>query len=167
MRSRAVQISFDDVKVVEKLLTNQQKAYMKDMVDYLSTQCAAWGNEVTMELYGYRQFLETNYFPYVSSDVFLAKDPARADNTILKSASFTKSLQKNASNPLMLSSFTDIALQHIESMCNYNAITVPLDTLNKVFNYQIKDSDGKSLNSVKSEISNNSAIRQLSICRIS
>lgn len=54
----------------------------------------------------------------------------------------------------MLSSFTDIALQHIESMCNYNAITVPLDTLNKVFNYQIKDSDGKSLNSVKSEISN-------------
>lgn len=154
LRSRAVQISFDDVKVVEKLLTNQQKAYMKDMVDYLSTQCAAWGNEVTMELYGYRQFLETNYFPYVSSDVFLAKDPARADNTILKSASFTKSLQKNASNPLMLSSFTDIALQHIESMCNYNAITVPLDTLNKVFNYQIKDSDGKSLNSVKSEISN-------------
>jgi|GEM_PF-4536960 len=154
LRSRAVQISFDDVKVVEKLLTNQQKAYMKDMVDYLSTQCAAWGNEVTMELYGYRQFLETNYFPYVSSDVFLAKDPARADNTILKSASFTKSLQKNASNPLMLSSFTDIALQHIESMCNYNAITVPLDTLNKVFNYQIKDSNGKSLNSVKSEISN-------------
>lgn len=154
LRARAVQISFDDVKVVEKLLTNRQKAYMKDMVDYLSTQCAAWGNEVTMELYGYRQFLETNYFPYVSSDVFLAKDPARVDSTILKSASFTKSLQKNASNPLMLSSFTDIALQHIESMCNYNAITVPLDTLNKVFNYQIKDSDGKSLNSVKSEISN-------------
>nr|DAY78367.1 MAG TPA: PolyVal Metallopeptidase superfamily domain [Caudoviricetes sp.] len=154
LRSRAVQISFDDVKVVEKLLTNQQKAYMKDMVDYLSTQCAAWGNEVTMKLYGYRQFLETNYFPYVSSDVFLAKDPARADNTILKSASFTKSLQKNASNPLMLSSITDVALQHIESMCNYNAVTVPLDTLNKMFNYQIKDSDGKSLNSVKSEISN-------------
>lgn len=154
LRSRAVQISFDDVKVVEKLLTNQQKAYMKDMVDYLSTQCAAWGNEVTMKLYGYRQFLETNYFPYVSSDVFLAKGPARADNTILKSASFTKSLQKNASNPLMLSSITDVALQHIESMCNYNAVTVPLDTLNKMFNYQIKDSDGKSLNSVKSEISN-------------
>lgn len=154
LRSRAVQISFDDVKVVEKLLTNQQKAYMKDMVDYLSTQCAAWGNEVTMELYGYRQFLETNYFPYVSSDVFLAKDPARADNTILKSASFTKSLQKNASNPLMLSSFTDVALQHIESMCNYNAITVPLDTLNKMFNYQVKGADGQAITSVKSEITN-------------
>ena len=154
LRARAVQITFEDVKVVESLLTEQQKDYMKDMVDYLSTQCAAWGNEVTMKLYGYRQFLETNYFPYVSSDVFLAKDPARADSTILKSASFTKSLQKNASNPLILSSFTDVALQHIESMCNYNAVTVPLDTLNKMFNYQIKDSDGKSLNSVKSEISN-------------
>lgn len=154
LRSRAVQISFDDVKVVEKLLTNQQKGYMKDMVDYLSTQCAAWGNEVTMKLYGYRQFLETNYFPYVSSDVFLAKDPARADNTILKSASFTKSLQKNASNPLMLSSFTDVALQHIESMCNYNAVTVPLDTLNKMFNYQVKGADGQAITSVKSEITN-------------
>lgn len=154
LRSRAVQITFEDVKVVESLLTEQQKGYMKDMVDYLSTQCAAWGNEVTMKLYGYRQFLETNYFPYVSSDVFLAKDPARADNTILKSASFTKSLQKNASNPLMLSSFTDVALQHIESMCNYNAVTVPLDTLNKMFNYQVKGADGQAITSVKSEITN-------------
>lgn len=152
LRSLAVQITFNDVKVVESLLTVQQKNYMRDIVDYLSTQCAAWGNEVTMELYGYRQFIETNYFPYVSSDVFLAKDPARADNTILKSASFTKSLQKNASNPLMLSSFTDVALQHIESMCNYNAITVPLDTLNKVFNYQAKDADGKMISTVKAEI---------------
>ena len=154
LRARAVQITFEDVKVVESLLTEQQKGYMKDTVDYLSTQCAAWGNEVTMKLYGYRQFLETNYFPYVSSDVFLAKDPARADNTILKSAGFTKSLQKNASNPLMLSSFTDVALQHIESMCNYNAITVPLDTLNKMFNYQVKGADGQAITSVKSEITN-------------
>lgn len=154
LRARAVQITFEDVKVVESLLTEQQKGYMKDMVDYLSTQCAAWGNEVTMKLYGYRQFLETNYFPYISSDVFLAKDPARADNTILKSASFTKSLQKNASNPLMLSSFTDVALQHIESMCNYNAVTVPLDTLNKMFNYQVKGADGQAITSVKSEITN-------------
>lgn len=154
LRARAVQITFEDVKVVESLLTEQQKGYMKDMVDYLSTQCAAWGNEVTMKLYGYRQFLETNYFPYVSSDVFLAKDPARADNTILKSASFTKSLQKNASNPLMLSSFTDVALQHIESMCNYNAVTVPLDTLNKMYNYQVKGADGQAITSVKSEITN-------------
>lgn len=152
LRSLAVQITFNDVKVVESLLTVQQKNYMRDIVDYLSTQCAAWGNEVTMELYGYRQFIETNYFPYISSDVFLAKDPARANNTILKSASFTKSLQKNASNPLMLSSFTDVALQHIESMCNYNAITVPLDTLNKVFNYQAKDADGKMISTVKAEI---------------
>ena len=152
LRSLAVQITFNDVKVVESLLTVQQKNYMRDIVDYLSTQCAVWGNEVTMELYGYRQFIETNYFPYISSDVFLAKDPARANNTILKSASFTKSLQKNASNPLMLSSFTDVALQHIESMCNYNAITVPLDTLNKVFNYQAKDADGKMISAVKAEI---------------
>lgn len=152
LRARAVQITFEDVKVVESLLTVQQKNYMRDIVDYLSTQCAVWGNEVTMELYGYRQFIETNYFPYISSDVFLAKDPARANNTILKSASFTKSLQKNASNPLMLSSFTDVALQHIESMCNYNAITVPLDTLNKVFNYQAKDADGKMISAVKAEI---------------
>lgn len=152
LRSLAVQITFNDVKVVESLLTVQQKNYMRDIVDYLSTQCAVWGNEVTMELYGYRQFIETNYFPYISSDVFLAKDPARANSTILKSASFTKSLQKNASNPLMLSSFTDVALQHIESMCNYNAITVPLDTLNKVFNYQAKDADGKMISTVKAEI---------------
>lgn len=152
LSSRAVQITFNDVKVVEALLTEQQKGYMKEMVDYLSTQCAAWGNEVTMELYGYRQFLETNYFPYRSSETFLAKDPARADSTILKSASFTKSLQENASNPLMLTSFTDIALQHIEGMCNYNAMAVPLDTLNKLFNYQTESEEGKPPRGVKAEI---------------
>lgn len=154
LSNRAVQITFEDVDVISKMLTDAQKGYIKDFVDFLSTQCAVWGNEVTMEQYGYRQFNESNYFPYVSSELFLTKDPAKAESTILRRASFTHSLQKNANNPLVLTSFTDIALQHMESMCNFNAMTVPLETLNKIFNYKIESGEGTAPRSVKAEMKN-------------
>lgn len=154
LSNRAVQITFEDVDVISKMLTDAQKGYIKDFVDFLSTQCAAWGNEVTMERYGYRQFNESNYFPYVSSELFLTKDPAKAESTILRRASFTHSLQKNANNPLVLTSFTDIALQHMESMCNFNAMTVPLETLNKIFNYKTESGEGTAPRSVKAEMKN-------------
>ncbi len=154
LSNRAIQITFEDVDVVSKMLTDAQKGYIKDFVDFLSTQCAVWGNEVTMEQYGYRQFNESNYFPYVSSELFLTKDPAKAESTILRRASFTHSLQKNANNPLVLTSFTDIALQHMESMCNFNAMTVPLETLNKIFNYKTESGEGTAPRSVKAEMKN-------------
>lgn len=154
LSNRAIQITFEDVDVISKMLTEAQKGYIKDFVDFLSTQCAVWGNEVTMEQYGYRQFNESNYFPYVSSELFLTKDPAKAESTILRRASFTHSLQKNANNPLVLTSFTDIALQHMESMCNFNAMTVPLETLNKIFNYKTESGEGTAPRSVKAEMKN-------------
>lgn len=154
LSNRAIQITFEDVDVVSKMLTDAQKGYIKDFVDFLSTQCAVWGNEVTMEQYGYRQFNESNYFPYISSELFLTKDPAKAESTILRRASFTHSLQKNANNPLVLTSFTDIALQHMESMCNFNAMTVPLETLNKIFNYKTESDEGTAPRSVKAEMKN-------------
>lgn len=154
LSNRAIQITFEDVDVVSKMLSDAQKGYIKDFVDFLSTQCAVWGNEVTMEQYGYRQFNESNYFPYVSSELFLTKDPAKAESTILRRASFTHSLQKNANNPLVLTSFTDIALQHMESMCNFNAMTVPLETLNKIFNYKTESGEGTAPRSVKAEMKN-------------
>ena len=155
VNGKAIQISFNDVEVVSRMLSSNQKGYIKDVVDFLSTQCAVWGNEVTMEQYGYRQFNESNYFPYVSSKLFLETDPARNDNTIIRRASFTHALQKNANNPLLLTSFTDVAAQHIESMCNFNAMTMPLETLNKVLNYQTEAIKGvKTGQSVKQAIEN-------------
>ena len=154
LSNRAIQITFEDADIISKMLTDAQKGYIKEIVDFLSTQCAVWGNEVTMEQYGYRQFNESNYFPYVSSELFLAKDPAKAESTILRRASFTHSLQKNANNPLVLTSFTEIALQHIESMCNFNAMTVPLETLNKIFNYKTEADENIAARSVKAELKN-------------
>lgn len=154
LSNRAIQITFEDADIISKMLTDAQKGYIKEIVDFLSTQCAAWGNEVTMEQYGYRQFNESNYFPYISSELFLAKDPAKAESTILRRASFTHSLQKNANNPLVLTSFTEIALQHIESMCNFNAMTVPLETLNKIFNYKTEADENIAARSVKAELKN-------------
>lgn len=154
LSNQAIQITFGDVEVISKMLTDAQKGYIKDFVDFLSTQCAVWGNEVTMEQYGYRQFNESNYFPYVSSELFLTKDPAKAESTILRRPGFTHSLQKNANNPLVLTSFTDIALQHIESMCNFNAMTMPLETLNKIFNYKTELDENTVPRSVKAEMKN-------------
>ena len=56
-------LSKQDLQYLTNLLTEEQKAYVRDMVNYLSTEMAEKGNEVTRQLYDVELFKEQNYFP--------------------------------------------------------------------------------------------------------
>ena len=119
-------------------LTEQQRQYAEAMQDYLS-QMGEKGNEASRMMYGIDLFTEKHYFPLKSSKNFIRSedvDKQKAETTAsLKNSGMTKETVVNANNPIVLSSFDDVWLSHVIQMANYHAFVVPIDNLNKVFNY--------------------------------
>ena len=141
--NKAIQLTYNDLMQVGELLNEEQKGYTDAWVDYLTNNMAALGNETSMQLFGYRKYNEDYYIPYNSAENYLYSQPgAPQSEARIKNLSFTKSTQKKASTPLVLSSLSEVCSSHVEKMCMYNALAVPLETLNKVFNCTVYDENG-------------------------
>ncbi len=136
--SRAHRILPQDIVKVMQWLTEEQIGYANAMVEYLSKDMAALGNEVSMQLYGITKFNEDYYIPYNSAQNYLYSQPGVTNEARLKHQSFTKETVHGANNPLVLSDFSEVCADHINRMCMYNALTIPLENMNKIFNYQRK-----------------------------
>ncbi len=149
--ARAHKITYKDIVEVGNWLTKEQVAYVNAFVEYLSTDMAVLGNEVSMELYGIRKYNEDYYIPYNSAQNFLYSQPGVTNEARLKHQSFTKNTVYGANNPLILSDFSTVCADHINRMCMYNALTLPLENMNKIFNYGISGEEVSTKN-IKSEI---------------
>ena len=150
--SRAHRITPEDILQIKNWLTDEQIAYVDEFVEYLSTDMAHLGNEISLQLYGIKKYNEDYYVPYVSAPDFLYSQPGVTNEARLKHQSFTKDTTHGANTPLILSDFSTVCADHINRMCMYNAFTIPLENLNKIFNYKIvpgaySDENQKSVSS--------------------
>lgn len=152
---KAHSMSVDIVMKIYGTLTEEQKAYMEDMQKYLSTDMSNLGNEVSMKLYGIKQFKEAFYFPIKVSRKHLNTDPGKTDvDAKLKSSGFTHNTVPKSGNPIVLSEFSTVWANHCNRMCQYNAFVLPLEDLTKVLNYRVSSANrGNSADSLKAEIS--------------
>lgn len=112
--------------------------YMERMVEYLSTTMAAYGNETSMQLHGYKKFSEGYYFPIRSSDDYLNKDPGKGgfDENRWKNKGFTKALTKSANNPFVLIDFDKVWSNHVSQMLMYSTMAVPQESFVRVLNFK-------------------------------
>ena len=149
--SGAHRITPQDVLKVKRWLSAEQLEYADALVDYLSKDMAALGNETSLLLYGIRKYNEDYYIPYNSAQNFLYSQPGVSNEARLKHQSFTKNTVEGANNPLVLSDFSDVCADHINRMCMYNALTIPLENMNRIFNYGISGEEVNTKN-IKSEI---------------
>ncbi|MBQ4120346.1 MAG: hypothetical protein IJD45_08170 [Clostridia bacterium] len=150
--SRAHRITPSDVRKIELWLTEEQLAYVDDFVEYLSTDMAVLGNEISMQLYGIRKYNENYYIPYNSAQNFLYSQPGVTNESRLKHQSFTKNTVVGANNPLVLSDFSTVCADHINRMCMYNALTIPLENMNRIFNFKNSPKGDMDVRSIQSEI---------------
>jgi hypothetical protein len=144
------QLTMEDLLLITNKLTDKQKAYADKIVDFMSTTCAGWGNETSMKLAGIKKFGEDYYFPYQTARNYLYTRLGVSDDTRLKNAGFTKRTVYKASSPLLVSGFTEVAMGHVQQMALYSTMTVPLDTLQRVINYQPMTLDAEG-NEVKAQ----------------
>lgn len=148
-----LKVSEADVELIINTLTPEQKALADGMQRFMGNECAEWGNEVTMEMYGYQKFTAGNYFPIVTDGNYIQTkqgDMTKKKSTI-KNMGITKNTIKNANNPIIIEDIFDVYTRQVDHMSTYNAYVIPLSDLNKVFNYKDMRNEANG-SSIKQEI---------------
>ena len=144
--TKPVKVTAADVTKLMSNLTEEQKKAALEIQGYLES-VASWGNEVTMNMLGYKKFTETNYFPIVTDENYInTMYGARGEkNSTLKTMGITKQTNKEAKNPIILENIFDAYVRHIDQMSSYNAFVPALSDLNKFMNYRemVRVVDGK------------------------
>lgn len=128
-------LSESDVELIVSSLDENQKAYVRDMMNYLSTVMGQKGNGVSKELYGIEMFKEKMYYPakVLKESTHQSTKEVRAEKQ-LKNAGFTNSSVKNAKQPLVLMDFDSVWASHVDEMSKYHAFVLPLENIDRVYN---------------------------------
>lgn len=125
----------EDIEIIVNSLTDKQKAYVKDMMTYLSKNMSQKGNEISKQLYDVELFTEEVYYPAKvhREAVHQSSKEVKADKKI-KNADFTNSAVKNAKQPIVLKDFDDVWATHVDEMSKYHAFVLPLENMDRVYN---------------------------------
>ena len=146
----AHRLSEEDVSEIISSLTDEQKSYVKDMIEFLSVTMGAKGNEISRTLYDIDLFTEKMYYPAkVDSESRHQSSKEVRTEKQLKNAGFTNAAIQNAKQPVVLMDFDDVWAQHIDEMSKYHAFVLPLENLDRVYNlYSVQDGQYSSIKEV-------------------
>lgn len=133
-----VSVSALDVQKITDTLTPQQKEIADSVVKFFTTVTSQWGNEVSMDMYGYKKFNAKNYFPIVSDKNYIATKESELGSTLttLRNMGSTKHTVPHANNPIIIEDIFDVYTRQADQMSSYHAFVRPLADLQKVLNYK-------------------------------
>ena len=91
-----------------------------------------------MKLYGYKKFNTPNYFPIVADKMFLEETFGIKPDSIIKNIGFANKRIRGANNPVIIEDIFTVFSRHVSDMAKYNAYVLPLEDMQRVFNYSTK-----------------------------
>ena len=138
--------------IIQENLTENEIALAEKMRYMYSKLLSSFGNEASNAVYGYDKFLEKNYVPIkVDSDSLTMKNSDLEKMMVtLKNKGFTKSLQKEAYNALVLEDAFDVLSRHMDEMTTYYAYFPAIIDLQKFYN--MTDENGDSVHREMSRV---------------
>lgn len=130
--------------IANDILTPEQKAFVDEAVNFLSTTVGGWGNEVTETLYGEDFFTEEYYLPILTTRFSRSFNPEQLENAVTRDLSrgFTKALDPNARNAIVINDFLQIWAKHVTDMASYSAFAVRQRNFNAVYNFKTDSNNG-------------------------
>lgn len=135
-----VRVTPEDVKRITSTLTGRQKEVADALGKYMSTYLAERGNLVSMQLYGYQKFTESNYFPINVDPNYTARQLGETQvQGRIEGKGFTKALEQNAGNPLVLYDIFSTFAKHAAEMTSYHAWLPFLKDAERVYNFRMGD----------------------------
>ena len=135
-----VRVTPEDVKRITSTLTDRQKRIADALEMYMVTYLAERGNIVSMQLYGYQKFTEENYFPINVDPNYTARQLGGTQvQGSIEGKGFTKALEQNASNPLVLYDIFSVFAKHSAEMTAYHAWLPFLKDAERVYNFRMGD----------------------------
>lgn len=151
-QSEAVMLSMDEVHQLTSTLTAEQLKICHAIADFFK-RTSDWGNEVSMERFGYKAFGELNYFPIVTDDTSRKaiddKGKGGTDLYRLLNMSFTKALAEKTDNALVVDNIFTVFADHASDMAKYSTMALPVLDAIRWYNYGWK-SKGDNQKSVRS-----------------
>lgn len=132
----------EPVVITQSIFNDLAKNLTKDDIrvangirNFLSTECAEWGNEASMEMYGYKKFNDPNYFPINVHGDTLAYNVGKApDSNVLERKGFTKKVDPNSIKPIDIRDIFDVADKHVEDMTMYAGYAPINSTTLRIYN---------------------------------
>ena len=131
-----IKVTPEDVDEIIGSMSKEEKALADGIGKFFTDYTAEWGNEVSEKLYGYRKFTVENYFPIVSDKNYINQVFGETTDVTLKNMGSTKSRIKGANNPIIIEDVIDVFTRQVDSMASYNAFVIPLNDIQKVYNYK-------------------------------
>ena len=134
----------EDIKSITSVLTPEQVKVAKGLQKLASTKLAEWGNNASMQVYGYRKFKEEHYWPIkAAKDAVASSVEKDADNArSIKNMGSAKALTPNASNALDIGGAYDVFAQNASDMIKYATLLAPMEDINRLYNYRYRDRSG-------------------------
>lgn len=134
----------EDIKSITSVLTPEQVKVANGLQKLASTKLAEWGNNASMQVYGYRKFKEEHYWPIkAAKDAVASSVEKDADNArSIKNMGSAKTLTPNASNALDIGGAYDVFAQNASDMIKYATLLAPMEDINRLYNYRYRDSSG-------------------------
>ena len=137
-----VHVTVEQVHEAVGKLSPEQIHVAQELQKFMSNECAAWGNEVTMERWGVNLLNEQFYFPMTTYDAergtVSATDDQSANLYALDNSGFMKPLQKNASNALVLDNIFKAFGDHAANMAKYSALVLPMLDAMRWYNWSTR-----------------------------
>ena len=134
-----------DIERITGKLTDEQKRVADGLQDLAATTLAKYGNDASMQAYGYRKFTEKNYWPIKSAKETLHTDAEKDSGNVrsIKNIGMAQQVTPNANNAVELRSVFDTFADHASDMIDYAAWLAPMEDANRFFNFQWRNDAGK------------------------
>lgn len=140
-----------DIERITGKLTDEQKRVADGLQELTATTLAKYGNDASMQAYGYRKFTERNYWPIKSAEANLHTDAEKDSGNVrsIKNIGMAQQVTPNANNAVELRSVFDTFADHASDMIDYAAWLAPMEDANRFFNFQYRNDAGKPIMTVK------------------
>lgn len=140
-----------DIERITGKLTDEQKRVADGLQDLTATTLAKYGNDASMQAYGYRKFTEKNYWPIKSAKEALHSNLEKDSGNVrsIKNIGMAQQVTPNANNAVELRSVFDTFADHVSDMIDYAAWLAPMEDANRFFNFQYRNDAGKTIMTVK------------------
>lgn len=152
--AKPVHVTPQDVANIISTLTDDQILVAEGMQSFLSEEMAEKGNRASMKVYGYKKFSEENYWPIRVDNNQTVTDVAKETaEKMVPQYGMTKQVTPGANNALFIGSIFDSYAKHITEMSIYSAWLATWEDVNRIHNFQFRNSEGARTGTVKEIVS--------------
>jgi hypothetical protein len=132
------------IRQITDTLTDEQRRIADELQKFMANQCSAWGNEASNIMYGYDKFTDEDYFPIRTEGTNISLTNRNAQTgpvNGIKNSGFTKKVNQNANNPIVIEDIFDVFTNHVTDMAAYVGYAPALTDVLRWYNYRTVDTN--------------------------